>query len=283
MYIHTLLIYAFANIDDLSGGTKIIKTNTLLTAISQKYKIQYVYRWISLNMLVTYVMIIVNTDPVYKNYFILVISFVFTANLAFKSTFAIINHLKYYFYERFYYDYKIKQRILEYTSRSKDLMKYIEQIKKSFGQQSMNFSAVSIQYEDNTKNNRVIKTEKPIYESKMGVSNLGIVVEEEESKGTNSQASSGHHGDIDKNTIKEYVNNSPTKTNKPSKFHQKYNNYGANTKKLKIDAKLNSSGEYMKLVDNGKMIFENPAESINFDLKNEGKNLDLAYEKKNQI
>lgn len=301
MYIHTLLIYAFCNIDDLSGGSKVLKMNPNLLAISQKYKIQYVYRWICLNMLVTYVLIIVNTDPIYKNYFILVISFVFTANLAFKALFAIINHLKFYLFEKFYYNHKIKQRILEYTSRSKDLLKYIENIKKTINQQSMmNFSAVSIQYEDNTKNNRVVEKEKRVFEIKMEVSNLGVVVEEEESKGSHSQNSSGHHEEnqlsnqqeTNQNGNNNNYNNSnefkanpfsPTKTKRPSVFSKNYkNNFGTNTKQLKIDAKLNSSGNYQRLIDKEKMIIDNPMESINLDLKNDGKNLDLAFEKQNK-
>ena len=180
MYIHTLLIYAFCNIDDLSGGTKVLKTNPELMKKSNKYKIQYVYRWLSLNMLVTYVMIIINTDPVYKNYFILVISLIFTGNLAFKSIFAIMNHLKYYLYEKHYYNYCIQQRVLEYTNRSKDLMKYIDNIRKTLSAQNgMNFSTVSIQYEDNTRQNRNLEKEKSDLKvsMKMEKSNLGIVVE----------------------------------------------------------------------------------------------------------
>ena len=66
-------------------------------------------------------------------------------------------------------------------------------------------------------------------------------------------------------------------------FSKNYkNNFGTNTKQLKIDAKLNSSGNYQRLIDKEKMIIDNPMESINLDLKNDGKNLDLAFEKQNK-
>ena len=300
MYIHTLPIYAFCNIDDLSGGTKVLKTNPELVKKSNKYKIQYVYRWLSLNMLLTYIMIIVNTDPVYKNWFILIISLIFTGNLAFKAIFATLNHLKYYFFEKHYYNYCIKERFNEYKARSDELMKYIENTKKTLTQSAMNFSAVSIQYEDNTMNNRYIKPDKVEVKPDMqalGKSNLGIVFEEEESKGSNSNGDSSHPEDLlqiaytnsNQNINNNNNNNnqgnphSPKKPVKKSIFAQKFNNnFGTNTKQSKEEAKLNNSGKYTLITDKMNLIANEPTDSIDFDTNNQSKNLDIAFDKKKE-
>lgn len=301
MYIHTLLIYAFCNIDDLSGGTKVLKLNADLVKISNKYKIQYVYRWLSLNMLVTYIMIIVNTDPIYKNYFILVIVFIFTANIAFKSCFSVLNHLKFYLYEKHLYNYKIRSRIEEYKARSKDLMKYIDNIKRTLSQTNVNFSMVSMQYEDNTKAPRMLDSlvvdekkdklkekEREIKpDFRLERSHLGVVFEEEDSKHSSSnQSSSNKEITLNKDdSVKEQQqeNYSPTKTYTKSVFHQKYNNnFGTNTKQLKEEAKLNVSGKLGKktVVEEKKNLI--PENAVDSAAKKDEKK-EVVEERKNLI
>jgi len=301
MYIHTLLIYAFCNIDDLSGGTKVLKLNSELLKISNKYKIQYVYRWLCLNMLLSYVMIIVNTDPIFKNYFILVISFVFTANLSFKAFFAVFNHLKYYLYEKHYYNYKIKTKIDEYTARSKDLMTYINNIRKNISQGvNVNYSMVSMQYEDNTQinpfftSNVNIENGKPNQKQqiekdkdkddlkldfKIEKSNLGIVFEEEDSKHSSSEDPFQNKLRIEKKNEneKEKEASSPMKQLKKSVFNQKYsNNFGTNTKHLKEGAKLNFSGKNEMMEESKSLIVP---DNMDYDPRKDRKDSNAPFKK----
>lgn len=125
-YFHTLIIYAFCNIDDLSWGTKGLDASNETDEKAKKYKASYVYKWLVLNMMLAYVVSIMNTDPIFKNYFLLIFGYFFTMLLAFKTVLSIIYHFKYYIFERIYYYFKMKEKIPEYAVNSKLMKKYID-------------------------------------------------------------------------------------------------------------------------------------------------------------
>lgn len=124
-YVHTLLIYAFCNIDDLSWGTKGLDAGSSMNDKSLKYKAQYVYKWLILNMVLAYVISILNFDSTFKNYFIITVGYYFTIGLAFKAFLAVIYHFKYYLIERVQYHFKMREKKGEYYVKSKEMKNYI--------------------------------------------------------------------------------------------------------------------------------------------------------------
>lgn len=124
-YVHTLLIYAFCNIDDLSWGTKGMDAASSLDEKGLKFKCSYVYKWLMLNMLVAYVCSILNYSTIFKNYFILVMGYYFTFGLGFKAFLAIIYHFKYYIIERLIYSFTMNEKKGEYQVKSNEMKKYI--------------------------------------------------------------------------------------------------------------------------------------------------------------
>lgn len=127
-YIHTLLIYAFCNIDDLSWGTKGLESRTLEADKYKKYKAKMVGFWLFANMTLGYIIYVLNYDGVFKNYFILVMGYFFTILLVTKFVFAVIYHFKFYIFERFFNYFKMKNFKGDYKNDTKNLENYIQQI-----------------------------------------------------------------------------------------------------------------------------------------------------------
>ena len=124
-YVHTLLIYAFCNIDDLSWGTKGLEAASSMNEKSLKYKCSYVYKWLMLNMLVAYVCSILNYSTIFKNYFILVMGYYFTFGMGLKCILAAIYHFKYYLIERLIYSFKMNEKKAEYQKKSEEMQTYV--------------------------------------------------------------------------------------------------------------------------------------------------------------
>ena len=140
-YVHTLLIYAFCNIDDLSWGTKGLEAASSMNEKSLKYKASYVYKWLMLNMLVAYVCSILNYSTVFKNYFILIMGYYFTFALGLKALLAIINHFKYYIIERTINSFIMNEKKGEYKIKSKEMQTYISTKIKKSAQSNMPFKS----------------------------------------------------------------------------------------------------------------------------------------------
>lgn len=125
-YIHTLLIYAFCNIDDLSWGTKGLESRTLEADKYKKYKAKMVGIWLFANMTFGYIIFVLNYDYNFKKYFILAMGYFFTILLVTKFVFAVIYHFKYYIVEKFLNYFKMKNLRSDYKNDRKKLENYIQ-------------------------------------------------------------------------------------------------------------------------------------------------------------
>lgn len=130
-YFHTLLIFAFCNINDLSWGTKgkdsksDIDNSDSLEQSFLDYKINFVGRWVGTNMLISFILGILAENIEVRNLMILVLGYYFIINLGVRSLCAIVENIKYRFYDSVIWQSKVNTRIPQYKRASKELKEYI--------------------------------------------------------------------------------------------------------------------------------------------------------------
>ena len=127
-YVHTLLIYAFCNIDDLSWGTKGLESRSLEADKYKKYKAKMVGFWLFANMTLGYVLFILNYHAPFKKNFILAMGYFFTILLVTKFVFAVLYHFKFYVYEKFFNYFTMKNLKGDYTNDTIRLNNYVKGI-----------------------------------------------------------------------------------------------------------------------------------------------------------
>lgn len=93
-YTHTLIIFAFCNIDDVGWGTK-----GLHSSATQKYrqaKLSFVSTWILVNAIIAYILVVI--DEYFESYpFIIYVLAVYSAFIMIvRFLCASIYHFKYY-------------------------------------------------------------------------------------------------------------------------------------------------------------------------------------------
>ncbi|KRX06345.1 hypothetical protein PPERSA_04958 [Pseudocohnilembus persalinus] len=101
MYTHTLLIYAFCNIDDFSWGTKGSSDASQDSAYQKyrDYKIFYIAKWMLWNSLLCFILVIINDYFGGRGYVLLFIGGYAAVQLGLKFIFSFTNHLKFYLYD----------------------------------------------------------------------------------------------------------------------------------------------------------------------------------------
>lgn len=111
-YVHTLIIYSFCNIDDLSWGTKNLDAQSVAkTRLNdfKGYKVKFVAGYILINSIAIFLLLIFTESESFRSYFVLSLSYVFTAVQLIQSLCAILYEFK-YFIERIIYYIKIKRK-----------------------------------------------------------------------------------------------------------------------------------------------------------------------------
>lgn len=128
IYKFVSLVYAFCNIDELTydtfdGGIKI--DHSMVTGKALEFKMNYVFKWLFLNMCVTYGLLIVFRDYVIKKWFILGVAYYFSAGVLIKCSIAILYQIKYNIIDRCCYYMRVNKKKVEYLIKTKEIKQYM--------------------------------------------------------------------------------------------------------------------------------------------------------------
>ncbi len=78
------------------------------------YKISFVGKWVLTNILVASLGGIVIDNVVVRNYMILAFGYYFVCNLGLRSVCAVLEYMKYYYYDTVLWKTKIRNQVPEY-------------------------------------------------------------------------------------------------------------------------------------------------------------------------
>lgn len=124
-YFHTLLIFAFCNVDDLSWGTKGLEAGQANKALFLDYKVGFLSKWLLTNMFIAFVGSILISNPALRNYVLLSLGYYFTLILLIRTIGAILEFFKYYYVDKVIYLSKLNAKIPDYKKDSKKHLQYL--------------------------------------------------------------------------------------------------------------------------------------------------------------
>lgn len=111
-YVHTIIIYSFCNIDDLSWGTKNLDTQSVAKTRTNEfkgYKVKFVAAYILINSAVMFILLIFTEREMFRSYFMLSLSYIFTAVQLIQGVCAVLYEVKYCL-ERLLYKFKMSRK-----------------------------------------------------------------------------------------------------------------------------------------------------------------------------
>ena len=128
VYKYVSIVYAFCNIDELTfdtfdGGIKIDQTQVEDKAL--QFKMNYVYKWLFLNMCVAYGLMILLRSYLFKKWFILGVVAYFSAGVLIKCGIAIIYQIKYNLFDRCSYYLRVNRKRVEYLVKTREIKQYM--------------------------------------------------------------------------------------------------------------------------------------------------------------
>jgi len=100
--MHTLVFYAFCNMDDMSWGTKGQTDDGSQQGPYYKEKVEFLISWLLWNSISTLFMVIVYFSLENKGLIVLALGVYGTVQIVIKCTFAVFYHIKYYFTKIFF-------------------------------------------------------------------------------------------------------------------------------------------------------------------------------------
>jgi len=98
-YVHTLLAYAFANIDDFTWGTKGLSNDAEKNAFAEqnrRAKLAFVGSWIFSNAMLAYILLMVNDFWSNKEYLLMAIACYGSMYMVTKVSMAVMHHIGYH-------------------------------------------------------------------------------------------------------------------------------------------------------------------------------------------
>ena len=122
---HILIIYSLCNFDQLNVDPNIIFPRSDLEEKRNSEKIKIVFFWLLSNCIFSFVMTIATLNNSVRAYYILILSYLITIPIVFKSFLAIIEHLKFYLLEGIRFSFQLKEKIDFYKSKSEEVAQYI--------------------------------------------------------------------------------------------------------------------------------------------------------------
>ena len=130
-YLHIMVVYAFCRIDDLSWGTKGAHSSDP-TAKSKEYKdfkVEFVSTWLISNAIISYIVIVITSDPSNQDVFLTVLIFFITLLVSIKAFFAFLYAIKFYVFDQKKYFFHLKDLRSSYEAQTLTIKNYYDQIK----------------------------------------------------------------------------------------------------------------------------------------------------------
>lgn len=130
-YLHIMVVYAFCRIDDLSWGTKGAHSEdpSGKTKEYKDFKVEFVGTWLMSNTVISYIVIVVISDPTNQDTFLTILIFFITLLVSVKAFFAFIYAIKFYFFDTHKYYFHLKDMRNHYETQSQAIKNYYEEIK----------------------------------------------------------------------------------------------------------------------------------------------------------
>ena len=130
-YLHIMVVYAFCRIDDLSWGTKGAHTSdpTGKTKEYKDFKVEFVSTWLMSNAIISYIVIVVTSDPNNQDVFLTVLIFFITMLVSVKAFFAFIYAVRYYIFDQKKYYFHLKDLKTYYVAQTQAIKEYYDKIK----------------------------------------------------------------------------------------------------------------------------------------------------------
>ena len=130
-YLHIMVVYAFCRIDDLSWGTKGAHTSdpTGKTKEYKDFKVDFVSTWLMSNAIISYIVIVVTSDPNNQDVFLTVLIFFITMLVSVKAFFAFIYAIRYYIFDQKKYYFHLKDLKTYYVAQTQAIKEYYDKIK----------------------------------------------------------------------------------------------------------------------------------------------------------
>lgn len=167
-YLHIMVVYAFCRIDDLSWGTKGAH-DSQENSKSKEYKdfkVNFVSTWLVVNAVLSYVIIVIMSDPDYKSIFLTILITFITCLVTMKAFFALLYQLKYIFWDQPKYKETLEKNAPIYHKQGKEINEYYEKIRiKGYIQNQARGT-------EKANENIVPNSEKKNVEKNIGLNNL---------------------------------------------------------------------------------------------------------------
>jgi len=129
-YLHIMVVYAFCRIDDLSWGTKGAHTSdpTGRTKEYKDFKVEFVSTWLIVNAIISYIVIVITSDPSNQDIFLTMLTFFITMLVSIKSFFAFLYAIKFYCFDQNQYCHHLKDLRVYYVEQTRAIKEYYDKI-----------------------------------------------------------------------------------------------------------------------------------------------------------